>query len=212
MSTLGVGGAPGMYTGIYTDFRSEAPDLLGAVMQKRNMDLQERQVKVNEDAQILNRDRFTDTTERMDAQNKYYQGLAKEKANIKRAEESEAMRNRFRNEYIANKMDPSGLGRFNIFQPTTMWDLWMNQSGRKADLGREFDELSPEQTYEPESNLIFPNNPNVTINPNDVGQYMNTPQTDKDNLFSLTLDQSADPNMIKALMNFMENWEKEKKE
>jgi len=69
MSTLGVGGAPGMYTGIYTDFRSEAPDLLGAVMQKRNMDLQERQVKVNQDAQKLRRDMFTDSVDTRRAKN-----------------------------------------------------------------------------------------------------------------------------------------------
>jgi len=177
----------------WTGYSSEGSgSLLGAVLGARQASVSERQAGVSEENQKLKNKIFKDRINRIDDQNKYMQGLASQNINKNISDENEANRLRDKNKYVENMYNPQGwFGYINPYNRNLM-DLWFNKEGRKADLEEQFDKLAPKQSFEPNQNLIVPNNPNVTVDPYIINQYYNTPQSNRDR----ALDNAALFNLL----------------
>tara|TARA_R100001510_G_C7656790_1_gene217241 strand:+ start:5680 stop:6267 length:588 start_codon:yes stop_codon:yes gene_type:complete len=184
----------------WTGYSSEGSgSLLGAVLgarqagvAERQAGVAERQASVSEENQKLKNKIFKDRINRIDDQNKYRQGLASQNINKNISDEAEANRDRLGKKYVKNMYNPQGwFGYINPYNPNLM-DLWFNEEGRKADLREQFDKIAPKQSFEPNQNLIVPDNPNVTVDPYIINQYFNTPQLNRDR----ALDNAALFNLL----------------
>ena len=162
----------------WTGYSSEGSgSLLEGVLGARQASVAERQAKVAEERQDLTEEVFADKIALRKARAKLAKGQSVQKINRLISDDSEAERQRYRNEYI-NKTT-------GFWHQPWRW-LW-DKEGVIAEHGLEFDKMAPRQIFQPNIEQIIGDDENVSSDPSQVGQYMNTESSDAQNLLDIMM-------------------------
>lgn len=155
----------------WTGYSSEGSgNLLNAV-------LGARQASVSEANQQLKEGMFSDQIAVRKAKAKLKKGQSVQKINKLISDEGEVDRNRLRNKYIK---DTTG-----FWHSPFRWIF--DRENFIAEHGDEFDKMAPRQKFVPDVSQIIGQDENVSIDPSQVGQYIDTESTDAQNLLDLMM-------------------------
>jgi len=162
----------------WTGYSSEGSrSLLDGVLGARQASVSERQARVAEERQDLTEEVFADKIALRKARAKLKKGQSVQKINRLISDDSEAERQRLRTEYINRT---TGFWH----QP---WSWMWDREGVKAEHGLEFDRMAPRQIFQPDMEQIIGDDENVSSDPSQVGQYMNTESSDSQNLLDIMM-------------------------
>tara|TARA_R100001082_G_scaffold68347_1_gene38727 strand:+ start:2105 stop:2638 length:534 start_codon:yes stop_codon:yes gene_type:complete len=162
----------------WTGYSSEGSrSLLDGVLGARQASVNERQAGVSEANQQLKEGMFADQIALRKAKAKLKKGQSVQKINKLISDEGEVDRDRWKKKWVKNK---TGF----LHHP---WRYIWDREGLIAEHQDEFDSLVPRQKFAPDISQIIGQDENVSIDPSQVGQYIDTESMDAQSLLDLIM-------------------------